>query len=135
MDLVSEEHELLQLALNTNKGVVAQDRVVKQKHEWKQALPGERKIFVLSVNKYNQWRQRCADQEEWWQWNSMYLCNHHKYDSDLCVYCQASVLNPDVELREIETAILEASGTYKERQAIVIQQLCCGAIKPAKREH
>lgn len=133
MDLVSEEHELLQLAFAMKNNVVAQKRIVMQNHQWKQADPGKRMIYVLSVPYYDCLRRAGADLENLDEWEPLDLCDHHVLRATNCVYCQASVLNPDITLQEIETAILEASGTFAEREVTVIQQLCCSDIKPAKR--
>lgn len=136
VNLGSKDHIVITMAVKSDYGVVAKDYVIMGNH-WKHLISGsylKRKIIVLPIEDYIEHRKNGADLDDIRSWKKLYLCLHW-YISDCldCVYCEALVLCPDIELQEIETAILEASGSYEERVQSVLDEFRCKGTKPAKR--
>lgn len=66
----------------------------------------------------------------------MQLCEHIEYRKKNCLYCELLESHPDIELQEIQSALLDASGSLEERKSKVLDDFRCSsniAVKPAKQ--
>lgn len=137
MDLASEEHQCIRLAFSRN-GIVFAAEYIMKRNFWNYTLSAnsiwiERNVYVLSHDEYIAYQKRGANLDDNAIWVPITLCSHDISFAKNCLYCQALVLCPDIELPEIEAAILDATGTLKEREQTVLQSFRGSAIKPAKK--
>lgn len=137
ISLCSHNHKLIRLAIPDGKhNTVDEIHVIMFGDHWKKNASASiivRNFYYLHIEKYAKRKQNGVDLDDKCNWVCTTLCSHTNCFAKDCPYCQALVLYPDIELQEIETAILEASGTYEERKAIALDEFRCSAIKPAKR--
>lgn len=117
-----------------DEGVYSLEYITTGTH-WRSKKNNRRKVYVLDPESHRNRLLKGYNMADLTHWNYFFLCVHEtpKNSEDDCIYCQLLILDSNIELQEIETAIWEASGSYEERQKTVLQSYRSSrAIKPAK---
>lgn len=140
MELVTDDHAVVSFAeIGWRDDIYVIGKYVYVKESWKHPHStgvgcDKRSVKVMSVYTYIHLTKKAGidftDEDYWY---SLRLCDSVRLPvNGACIYCTLLARYPDVELDEIEKALLDASGTLQQRATAVLQGFSCSTVKPAK---
>lgn len=143
----SEEHLLTTFTMWKHNQVTTLQLVVKNE-SWKQTdlsdmLTGDHihRFYFMEPSRYENKLQNGRNLFSSANWNILNMSISPVMSAmddpkgrGVCFYCEIIKCNPSISLQEIQTALYDASGTFKERATAVYERFCHPGVttKPAK---